>query len=493
MVVGSSLSPSLERELGSPGVTMSAVTGIGWIDDWEEVPELRWPSSIVVYDRMRKDSQIRGALRAVLRPILARARFRVSRDGADPRVAQFVETQLGLTPDRRSRARRRHQGISWDRYAREALFTKSWAGHAVFEQVYDIGPPPPELEGRPGLPPVVANLAKLAPRPPRTLGPPVVAPDGGLEGWKAPAAKPEGKNLWGHITLPIDRIVVHVTEMEGADWRGQSMLRPAWKHWAIRDVLMRVGAIAVERNGIGIPVVEYDENIPGVTRARAIALAKAVRAGDESAVALPSGYALNIVGVAGSVRDEIPALKWHGEQIGRAFTAMVLDLGHDAGARSLGDTFLQLLCQAQNAVASDFAEEVTEYVIRDLVELSFGSDEPYPPLVFDELTPDVLTAEDLARYATSGLIIPDDSLELELRRRADLPAWPGAPDGPPDFGVDTIDDIGPDPTVPPDAPPAPMPLPVAASGDRAEAEAAARLEALLAQSRARSLARPARR
>lgn len=495
---------------------MSAVTGIGFVDDWEEVPELRWPSSVRVYDRMRKDSQVRGAMRAVLGPILSRARFRVGTDGADPRVAAFCTSELGLTPERRSRARRRRQGISWDRYAREALTTKAWAGHAVFEQLYEIGAPSPDQATTPGLPGVVAHLRKLAPRPPRTLSDPVVESDGGLAGWKQNVTKPG--RPWETVTLPVDRIVVHVNEMEGADWRGQSLLRGAWKHWAIRDVLMRVGAIAVERNGMGIPVVTFDENVPGVTRARALQLAKAVRAGDEAAVALPSGYELNLIGVAGQVRDELPLLKWHGEQIGRNFTAMVLDLGHDAGARSLGDTFLDLLCMSQNAISDEFAEEVTEYVIRDLVELTFGPDEPYPPLIHDELTPDTVTAKDLADYAKSGLIIPDDALELELRRRSGLPAWPGAPDGMPDFGLDGIVDLPTDPTLP--APP-----PVVAAwaeharhvesgatfvqlcpvcrGDapavevtaaaRAEAEAHAKLEALYQRSLARQTARSARR
>lgn len=488
---GSSLSPSLERELGSPGVSTSGVTGIGWIDDWEEVPELRWPSSVAVYDRMRRDAQVRGCLRAVIGPILSRANFHIGTEGVDPRVAAFCRTELGLIPERQSRARRRRQGISWDRYAREALTTKSWAGHAVFEQVYEIGAPNPDQAETPGMPAVVGHLRKLGPRPPRSLGDPVIAPDGGLEGWKQNLAKPG--RPWETITLPIDRLVVHVNEQEGADWRGQSMLRPAWKHWAIRDVLMRVGAIAVERNGMGIPVVEFDEAVPGVTRARAIQLAKAVRAGDEAAVALPTGYTLSLIGVAGQVRDELPLLKYHGEEIGRAFTAMVLDLGHDAGARALGDTYLALLCMAQNGIADEFAEEVTEYVIRDLVELTFGVDEPYPPLLFDELTPDTLTPEDLARFATSGLVIPDDSLELELRRRAHLPAWPGAPDGAPDFGLEGVLPL--DPTAPPGPmpvpPPGPAPAPDVAA--RLEAEAAARLEALVARSRARAAARGPRR
>lgn len=487
-----SLSHSLELELGTPGVIPNAVTGIGWVDQWEDVPELRWPTAGHVYNRMRKDAQVRGAMRAVLQPIMARARFRISPDGADPRVVQFVATELGLLPERRSRARKRRQGISWERYAREAMATKAWAGHAVFEQVYNIGAPTPD-QALAGMPGIVAHLAKLAPRPPRTLTTPAVEKDGGLTGWQQWAWDDRG--YYEQILLPIGRLVVHVNEMEGADWYGQSLLRGAWKHWTIRDVLFRVGAMAVERNGLGIPVVTYDTEMvgKGVTRARAVQLAKAVRAGDEAGIALPEGYSVSLMGVSGQTRDEMELLKYHGEMISRNLTAMVLDLGHDAGARSLGDTFLQLLCMAQNAYADEFCDEVTEYVIRDLVSLTFGDDEPVPPVIHDELEPTDISWTDLAAFTKAGLIIPDDALEAELRRRRGLPLWPGAEDGPTplDFDIQHVVQVQPDQPGPDDPPV--VPDPSQARGrqlELAEARARAVLATVEARRAARANARP---
>lgn len=477
----------LEIELGSPGLQPSAVTGLAFVDEWEDVPELRWPFSLQVYDRMRKDGQVRSNLRALVGPVLARARWRLGTVGVDPRVLAVVETELGLTPDDEGRARQRRRGISFLPYAREAVNTKLWAGHALFEQVYDVGPPLPAQAGR-NVPAVLAHLRKLAPRPPRTLGDPVVELDGGLRGWKQSVSKPG--RPFETIELPIDRLVVHVHAKEGANWRGESALRPAWKHWAIRDVLMRVGAMAVERNGMGIPVVTYDESVAGANRTRALQLAKAIRAGDEAAVALPEGYTLNLMGVAGQTRDELPLLKYHGEMIGRAFTAMVLDLGHDAGARSLGDTFLALLCDAENALALDLAEEITEYVIRDLVALNFGDDEPYPPLLFDELTPDTITWADLAAFAKAGLVLPDDELEAELRRRKGLPLWPGYADDEPGFDREGLEQVlPPEPLALPPGQPQPGPVPPGGDPDRVAAALAGRLDALQARVAGRAAAR----
>lgn len=493
---GSSFPASLEIELGTPGMIPNSVTGVGFIDQWEDVPELRWPAAARVYGRMAKDAKVRGAQRAVISPILRKARFRVSPVGADPRVVSFVQGELGLTgEDERATARRRREGIVFGPYARESMHTKATYGHAVFEQVYRIGGPSAD-QAAAGLTGVFAHLRKLAPRPPRTLGEPVVEVDGGLSGWRQLVNKPTA--AWQEIVLPIDRLVVHVLEKEGADWRGQSLLRSAWKHWAIRDVLMRVGAMAVERNGMGIPVVSFDPDIVGVTRERALQLAKAIRAGDEAAVALPAGYELSLMGVAGQTIDSAPLLKYHGEMIGQSFTAMVLDLGHDSGARSLGDTFLDLLCQGQNALADDWCDEVTEYVIRDLVELNFGPDEPVPALIKDDIEPANITWADVAEFAKQGLIIPDDNTEAEIRRIRGLPMWPGMPTGEPGFGLGEIIDV--DPNRPMPAPPAPNPLalpapttdqnlPVAASLGELEQ----RLATVQAGLEARRAERPGRR
>jgi hypothetical protein len=498
-------SPALEREIGTAGSGVMSVTGYGFVDDWEQTPELRWPASIPVYDRMRTDGQASAVLRLIVLPARARARWHIGREGADPRVVRFVETELGVQPNTQARARRRHEGISWPRYLREALTTKMWAGHSVFEQQYAVGPPLPEQAEAAGangarIMPVVAHLRALHPRPPRTITSWDISPNGDLNGVHQLVAGANG--MPEDRLLELDRLVVHVNDMEGSEWWGRSLFRASYKNWLIKDLLIRLGPQVAERNGMGIPVVTYDPELGG-NRATALALAKAFRAGDEAGVAIPPGYTLTLVGVTGNLVDPLPLLKYHDESIGKNALTMLLDLGHDAGARSLGDTFLEVATMAENAVLSDFAEEVTEYVIRDLVSLNFGEDEPYPPLVVDELQPEqVLTPEALARLAQSGVVIPDDELEAALRRRWGLPLWPGATEGEgfdfwPDGGMPEVDPEDPaDPRDPapgdpdPYAPPAPPgPAPVGAAHGRGSDAIAAHLAAVQSRLEARRLAR----
>lgn len=409
----------LQRELGTSLVgPVNAVTGYAWLDDPDEQPEMRWPANISVYDRMwRTDAQTAAVLRAIFLPIHGRVVWSLGK--ADPRVVRAVELALGIEERGVARTRHRDQRITLREHVREAV-AKLVYGHQVFEQVYEVGAPGPELADMAGFPPVMAHLRKLALRPAKSIARWDVEPSGSLAGVAqfVPAAGGMGVDT---IPLPISRLVVHVNDKQGADWRGQSILRSSYKHWRIKDALLKAGAQAIERNGMGLAVVTYDE-AEGGTREGALALARRVRGGAEAGIALPRGYQLQLMGVQGAVRDELPLVKYHDQATGRNALAMFLDLGHDDGARALGDTFLDFWTLSENSLVDDLAETITEYVIRDFVALTFGEDEPYPSLLASELTPDqAMSATDLAVLAKVGVVRPDDALEGEIRRRANLP------------------------------------------------------------------------
>lgn len=417
------------NELGSaagiaPVYSVGApITGGGYFVEGLEVNvDLRFPASATVFDRMREeDGQVGSVARAVTYPILSTGRRLV---GGRPEVRRFVEQELGLVADgeEEGRRRRRREGIVFTDHLRESLLML-WFGFIPFEQLYTVGPAAPGLEDpeQPGR--LYAHLRKLAPRMPRTLSEVRVARDGGLAGivqTGVPGARSLGNPAAGDVFIPVDRLVMYVNEREGANWTGRSLLRSAYKHWLIKDALIRLGAQIVERNGMGIPFVNYTEPSQ---RAKAIALAKALRAGAEAGGALPPGMSVSIVGVSGSTADELPRIKYHDESIGRSLLAMFLNLGHDNGARALGATFVDYFLLAVNSVLRNIEETITEHVIRDLVELNYGPDEAYPVLKLDDLTAEATpTAEALKALADAGLITPDDPTEDDLRRRYRLPA-----------------------------------------------------------------------
>lgn len=395
--------------------------------DWTETPDLRFPYNTVIYDRMRRsDAQIAALLQSIRQPIIG-AQPVLNDEGVNTRVTAFVESQLGL--DQRGRARRRRSGIVWQEHVHHALLMLVY-GFMPFETVYEAGPPPADI---PGLPPVMHHLRKLAPRMPRTLRRVVVARDGGLKGIvqqplpDTPILDPAGRLLDG-ILIPVEQLVMYVNDREGADWYGQSILRAPYKHWLIKEQLLRLGAQIVERNGMGVPVVTYS----GGNKAEAMAFAESFRAGAMAGGAVPEGSTVALVGVTGSTKDELPLVKYHDEAIARSSLAMFLQLGStETGSRALGGTFVDQFLKSLQAVLNNIAETTTEHVIRDLVERNFGPDEPYPVLTFDDLSVEQTpTYEALVALAGAGLlgdVASDTELKEDVRRRWQLPELPEQP------------------------------------------------------------------
>lgn len=409
------MSPKLpagyDKEIGAPGLASFG----GILESWEQTPELTFPNSIVVFDRMRRtDAQVKSVLNAIKLPILA-TRWYLGGDDVDDRVLRACEVELGLGKDGTGRRRRRGQGIVFQDFMAHALLMLP-LGFMAFEQVYEPGPPAPELDAGLAL---MAHIKKLAPRMPRSILSLDVASDGGLKSIKQYVPKDKGR--WEMVEIPIERLVMFVHEQEGADWYGNSILRQSWSNFIIKDVLLRIGPMAVERNGMGLPVVGYPE---GGDRNIALQIAKQARAGDEAGVALPDGYTFELKGIEGTVTDSIPLLNFHNQEMARSVLAMFLDLGHDRGARSLGETFVNFFVLSLNAVCEHIAEVVTEHVLRDFVELNYGTDEAYPELCFDPIEPGAeVTMQGLAALVQVGAIDVDDpNFRQALLRRLSLPA-----------------------------------------------------------------------
>lgn len=414
----------MDTELGyAAGVIEDAAT---WgrtarhvVDPLEANPDLRFPHSVAVWDVMRRsDDQVGAVLRAINLPI-RRARWTLDAEGVRPEVAAFVAAELGMDTGE-GRARQRRHGVVWAEHVREALLSLP-LGFMPFEQVYaaEVGG---EWAGRLGLPGVF-HLRKLAARMPSTVAAIRVGRDGGLEGI---VQTPHPADVWtsatfedGGVFIPVDRLVMYTHEREGADWSGTSILRQAYRPWYVRDALIRLDAQAAERNGMGVPVITYTSP---EQKAEAERIGRQFRAGAAAYAALSKDMTLELQGVSGGTHDVLSSIKYHGEQIGKSVLAMFLDLGHDAGARSLGDTFQDAFLDSLQAVADQLADTATEHIVRDLVEANLGPDEPYPVIKAGDLRANSrITVDALKGLADARIITPDAALEDQVRRDYGLP------------------------------------------------------------------------
>jgi hypothetical protein len=367
--------PSPVRERG---YASEASAGNWWVDlSTETTPELRWPLSIGVYDRMRRqDAQVASVLRAVESPII-RTQWRIDGRGCDPEVTRFVAGELGLPivdadPDEDFETQLRGRSrFSWTEHVRLALLMLPF-GHMAFEQVYHPYDP---ATGR-------YRLRKLGPRLPRTISKFNVARDGGLV-----SIQQYGPGLTGDITLPISRLVVYVLEREGGDWTGHSLLRSAYKNWLLKDRALRIWSTSIERNGIGIPDYEAADGETSLDAGQQIA--SDMRAGDNSGVARPHGSKLQLLGVTGELPDIEKLVQYHDAQIARSALGHFLNLGSQTngqvGSYNLGSVFADTFHLGLDAVADQVADTASAHVIEDLVDINFGPTVPAPRLTYDPI------------------------------------------------------------------------------------------------------------
>lgn len=387
--------------------------------DEEETPELQWPRNISVYDRMRRqDGQVISVLRAMTLPI-RRTTWRIDPDGARDEVARQVAEDMGLplVGDTTKTLGRTRDRFSWPEHLRHSLLMLSF-GHSVFEQIYRI-----DDTG-------MARLRKLAWRPPKTIARVEVAPDGGLV-----AIYQHGTSNAGDSDnkMEVNRLVVYVNDREGGNWLGQSLLRPAYKYWLLKDRMLRVQSQTVERNGMGIPVytaAPVHESITGEARIKqeqdqisaGLTIAKGLRSGESAGASNPNGAKLDISGVTGTLPDADAPIRYYDEQIARSVLAHFLNLGTATGSWALGSTFEDFFTLSLQTVALQIADTTNQHVIEDMVDHNWGPNEKAPRLVFDEIgSKHPATAESIKSLIDCGALTADADLEAHLRLMYGLP------------------------------------------------------------------------
>lgn len=384
-----------------------------WMED-EKVPDLQWPHANHIYTRMgREDGRVASVLSAIGLPI-RRTAWRIEKNGASDEVTEFVAQNLGLPiagfDDAKVLPRTKGR-FSWVEHVRLALLSLQY-GHSMFEQVYDV------RGDR-------LFLRKLAPRPQRTIIKMNVARDGGLDSivqmQPADLSFSVSNIVDGGVKIPVDRLVAYVRDPEPGLWMGNSLLRPAYKHWLLKDELMRIEAAVARRNGMGVPVAWAPPEAPQEMVDKYRDMATEYRGGEQSGVGLPSDAKFELKGVQGNLPDMRQAIEYHDKQIALAGLAHFLNLDR-GGSYALASVQSDSFVQSVQTIGESIRDTAQAHVVEDLVDLNFGEDVPSPRLVFDEIgSRQDLTAASLKMLIDAGLIRLDRSLEEYARQQYGLP------------------------------------------------------------------------
>lgn len=386
------------------------INGYGAIVDYllEQIPELLHPWSVHTYARMRSEPQLGAILRAY-KLALTRATWTIDGAGCRDEVTQRIADDLGLPIkgiDPEPTGARRRQ-FSWAKHLRTAASLSLTFGHAPYAQQWT------EQDGK-------FRLEMVQERMPQTIAAIYLNPDGTLKsaqqnaliGKKAPT-----------ITTADHQLVWYAREREGSNYFGRSLLRESYGPWLIKDQVLRVWATSNRRNGMGVWQVTAPAGATPQQLAEAQRIAATTKASEQAGVGLPAGFVAELKGLTGTLPDHNELANYLDRQMTRSTLTSILDMATaERGARSLGETVMQLMIYAQQSEGLRIAEDGTEQIVIPLVDANWGEDEPAPQICVDEIgADDQLTAQDMNWLMEYGGLSADDVLEAHTRQRYGLP------------------------------------------------------------------------
>jgi hypothetical protein len=415
-------SPAPEGAAKAPSRSAKGRSGTvnvgGFISDDEMNVLLRWPQNLQVYDEMRRtDSMVRWMLGLAKYPMLATPKSiePASQEPEHLEHAAFVEhVFFGGELDG-----------GFNEFLRQAL-TFFEFGHSLFERIADLREV--SFSYREAF-----VLAKLAPRLQRTI-----------QKWnpkdKDPSVLTSVEQFLGDgiepptVTIDADRLVVFSFEKEGDDWRGTSLLRPAYKAWKFKSKLEQLEGIAAERSA-GLPVVYPPEDADDDDINDLEKTLKDIRQGEslylimpgpkaESAAESSDGWTFEEVTIKASEADFGAAIqRWDGA-LARNVLAEFMRLGHEnVGARATADVQQDPYYAALQAITIWLEQIINEQIVRPLIDWNYQVDGRYPKFKFAKITGKNLEA--IATYIStlvSGKVIkPDPDLEAWVRDQAEMP------------------------------------------------------------------------
>jgi len=421
------------------GVVGTSLFG-GYVRDLGEYnAKLQPPGAFQIYEKMRRsDADVAAALLACKLPIrAAESQIVPGVEDNDPgfaaakEIAEFVEDNLLGGLEYISPA-----GIkvsqSFEKVVENALLMLDF-GCFAHEEIYAI-------DG------AQVRLARLAPRLPSTFTRFYADTDG--ETLLSLEQRGYRGDKYETVNIPADRFTLFIFAQEGANFWGRSILRPAYKHWYVKEQLERILALAGEKNGLGVPVIKQAADASKEDREAAALWVERLAAHEKTGLSLPFGWDFALKGVEGRPQDVLPAIRYHSEMIARSVLATFLTLGTtQTGTRSLGESSTGFFKLALESTAWLLAETISQTTIRRLVDFNFGTPKAeggrqkaaYPYLRFGNiLATDPLEVLKVAKdLVTNGVLQVGDEDEGYVREQLGWPkkTTPRAPAVAPGLGT----------------------------------------------------------
>ena len=373
------------------------------LSDTEYLSLLTWPNSITTYDKMRRsDAQVQALLYCLELPIRSTRWYVEPYDKNNPKdvqIAEFIEENLFSGPPK-------GMTTHWDDFLRLALLMFPF-GHSVFEKVYEV-----DSKG-------FAKWKKFAERPHETIKDFKYDERGGpmhVEQYVAGAS---------FVEMPVENCLIFTHRKEGGRLHGIPVLRAAYKHWFIKDFLLKITNIGIEKNHVGTPVIglPQDTQDDDSDKKEAEKITRNLRSGQDAGVVLPFGWTLEMFEGKRVAIEVLPYIQYQDQMIAKAALAQFLQLGTGSvGSFALGKDQSDFFLMSLNSQAKYICDTVNSYAIPQLVDYNWDV-EGYPKLKFEKVggrnSEGIING---VNTLVGGRIIqPDDGLEKYMRELMELP------------------------------------------------------------------------
>lgn len=333
---------------------------------FSEEPSFEWRDELRIdnVETMRRtDATVKQLLEALNAPMLA-TEYDIQPGGDDPKYIEHCEfAEENLFNMRRT----------WKEFMREAL-TYLPFGFSTFEQIYT------KKNSK-------IYLADLEPRIQHSILKWQL--NDGRRGIVQQIHTDEVDIGQNQAQIPMNKLLVFTNDKEGDDYTGQSVLRPCWKHFYLKDKMYRIESISTERYGVGVPLITLPEEANEQQKADAEEMAANIRSNEKGYIILPSkDWVVDILVPKGNPqKDQIAnAIAHHDRMILTSALAGFLNLGADsAGSYALSKDQSSFFLKHVEDKLMYMVEQINKQVIQRLIIINFGEQEKYPRLTFTPL------------------------------------------------------------------------------------------------------------
>lgn len=373
----------------------------------EYLNTLRGRNRAEVYDQMRRsDHQIHMCLTAVKSPILSATWEIQPGDPDDPQAMQDKElVEHILFHDMEH---------SWKHKLREILTFLDF-GHSVFEITDKI------VVGHKKFG-TFNGIRSLGWRSPRTIERWNLNPEDGT--LKSVSQYAFG-DLQKFVDIPAEYLLVFSHQMEGSNYEGISALRHCYGPWLRKDNYLKLNAIGIERFAIPTPIAEVpDIALNNEQYNNLIASLNAYATNTANYLTYPKGWLVDLKTNTYDPSKVEASIDAEDRRISKAFLTNFLELGmgSSGGAYALSNDLSDFMLGSLVHIASMIEDVINQQLIPRIIQLNYGPREVYPKLAASGI--DERAGKDLAmalkNLVDSAIIIPDDPMEEQIRKRFKL-------------------------------------------------------------------------